>query len=430
MSSPLPPPSFGPPAAPPPPPAPPGWGPTPPPAPGPGSPHRTWIIGALVVALVLGLPLLWWLTTRGDDEDDERTLDTIAVDDTDPEGNDTTGDPSDDTIGEDADGPIIDDDDRDPGPTGGETDTSAPGEGVPFSPDSIAVGGGWVWVSDSNCGVVVQLDPSSLELGAVIDIGGSGAGVVYADDAVWVGNRSINEVFHLDPSSGEVIGSVATPGGTLGLGASEQAVWAVDPTNDAVHRIDTANSELAATVEVGAGPHHATGTADAAWVTNVFDGTVTRIDAATNEPATFPVGSSPLHVAVGDGSAWVTNSGDGTVSRLDAETGDVQATITVGEWPHALAVIGDAVWVGTENDELWRIDPATDTAELVPEASFTSIDMAVEDTELWVADSGAGEVIHVDGATGAVVDQVDLGETEDCESLLGQAGAPLDPSQV
>ena len=56
--------------------------------------------------------------------------------------------------------------------------------------------------------------------------------------------------------------------------------------------------------------------------------------------------------------------------------------------------------------------------------------MAADGTDVWVADSWLGDVIHVDGTSGEVIGEVALGEQEDCGSLIAQAGEPLDPSQA
>ena len=304
-----------------------------------------------------------------------------------------------------------------------------PGSGLPFRPDSVAVGAGSVWVSDSACGVIVRVDPVTETVTDSIDIGGSASGVTFAEDSVWVGNRDTETVVRLDPETNRVRAAIPIPGSPLGLASGDGTVWAVDPAGGAVHRIDPDTDEVVATVGVGEGPHYVAVNDGAAWVTNVR-----RWLGLENRPGDRSGGGDrveteigALHVIEAQGSVWVTNSLSSDVSRIDRRTNEVVATIGVESSPHAHAFAAGSVWVGTESGRLTRIDPATNQATAVPGVDFDSIDMAVDGNDVWVADGTHGTVVRFDAAAASVTATIDLLEFGDCETFRNEAMTPPDP---
>ncbi len=368
--------------------------------------------GPLIVALgalgvIVLVALLWWVATGpGTPSEDE-------VARTDPTGDDGAEESS----GDESPG----DDDPFAFPEGGGGD-----DGAPFRPDSVAIHEDSVWVSDSACGLVVKIDRETEELVGILDLGGAASGVTVIDGSVWVGNRDRQRVLRIDPDELAVERTVNLPGFALGLASGGGEVWAADPINGAVYRIDPAGDRATLTQEVGQVAHHVAVDDGVVWVTNNGDGTVTRIETdreRTGAVIEVPVGTGPLHVETGAGSTWVTNNVDATVTRLD-RAGDTLAVIEVGFAPHALIHAADAVWIGSDFAGLWRIDPVTDTASLVPVADFSSIDMAADGAEVWIADGTGGTVVHFDAVTEQIVSRIDVAETGDCETLRDNAVRP------
>jgi YVTN family beta-propeller protein len=393
-----------------------------------GGPWWWVVIGGL--ALLAGLvAVLGGGVFDGNDTDTAGPVGENGTDRSDRAGGET-GEPGDDP-GDESDraegSPGLPLPDDEPFPTEPPTGRD-PGE---FRPDSIDVGAGAVWVSDIGCGVVVRINPETERVEGSIDIGGAASGVAVSNGLVWVGNRTVGRVVGIEPDNIRVGASVELPGYALGLAAGDGSVWAVDPWGEAVHRIDGSTGTLVDSIEVGENPHYVVADGGVAWVVNNGDGTVSRIDTTGNEvTATVPVGEGPLHVVEGAGSAWVTNSLDGTVSRLRVATGEVEVTVAVGPFPHALAFASDEVWVGTESGQLWRIDPADDGAEQVPAADFDSIDMAVDGTDIWVADSDNGSVVRVDTTTAEVTARIDLADFGSCQDFRLNAVRPPFAQQV
>lgn len=308
-------------------------------------------------------------------------------------------------------------------------DEAAPGGGAvlsdPIRPDSVAVDGSSVWVSDAACGVVLQVDKSTEEVLGSVNVGGSASGVAVAAGSVWVGTREQGTVVQINTSNMSIGRTVQVPGLALGVSASGNELWVTDSLIGVVHRIDAAEGQLAETVQVGLSPHNVAIGDRSVWVTNQGDDTVTIIPKTRGRSAfEVAVGGSPLHVALGAGSAWVTDSSDGAVSRLNEDTGEVEAVIDVGAWPHALDFANGAVWVGTETGSFWRIDPANNDATRVDDATFASIDTAVDGTDLWVADASGGSVVRFDTASGTVGTVIDLNEFGDCQTFRDEAFDP------
>jgi len=322
-------------------------------------------------------------------------------------------------------GPTADSDENQPDSNGG-----APGgveAQIPFQPDSIAVGGRAVWVSDFNCGVVAKIDLNSNEVVGVITAGGSTSGVTYVDGSVWVGNRIDSAVSRVNPITLEFEARVSIPGVALGLATDETYVWAVDPVVGAVHQIDPRSSGLLSSTPVGLEPHYAASGGGSTWVTNSLDGTVTRIDDTDASIGNVTVGTRPMHVIVADDSAWVTDIAEATVIRLDLASGEVIEVIEVGGLPHALSFANETIWVGTEIGELWKIDPKSNEVTRVAGVRFDSIDMDTDGTDIWIADSNASEVVLFDAVTAQVASRIDMTEFGDCDAFRNLA--PL-PSEV
>jgi YVTN family beta-propeller protein len=76
--------------------------------------------------------------------------------------------------------------------------------GVPGDPTSVAVGGGYVWVTDGS-GNSLEKIPTSLAGPTPIVVGGQPVAVVYAGGAVWVANHDDGTVSKVDPNTSEVV---------------------------------------------------------------------------------------------------------------------------------------------------------------------------------------------------------------------------------
>ena len=230
------------------------------------------------------------------------------------------------------------------------------GSGFGTLPD-LAAGEGSVWLVQSVN--LTQIDPASAEIERVTPLAGSSSSLDLGFRTVWVGTPT--EVMRVDPGTGRTLRSVdiqeSLESGSVHVAAGMGAIWVT--LNDAVGRIDpvrnTFTSEVAAgdptDVDVGEG---------AVWVLDNLHSSVSPIDPATNELG------EPIHVsgdldqlAAGAGGVWVLDRG-GIVSLIDPRREIVVDTIAVGEAVLTDMTTGlDAVWVGSEDGAIYRIDPTT-----------------------------------------------------------------------
>jgi DNA-binding beta-propeller fold protein YncE len=142
--------------------------------------------------------------------------------------------------------------------------------------------------------------------------------------------------------------------------------------------------------------------------------TVAVIDPDSGEvDAVIPVGNTPTAIAASDEAVWVLNSneGAGTISRIDPDTREVEATLSVPGTPRSLVTARGSLWVGTNEGQLFRIDPASDLVDertRLPNAG-KSTPFAPDNGAGWLT-TGAGAVwaasfraiSRVDPATGAL----------------------------
>jgi YVTN family beta-propeller protein len=154
------------------------------------------------------------------------------------------------------------------------------------SPQSLAVGGGSLWVANHDDRTVTRIDLASGKVVANIPVPSEPHRVAYGAGATWVGNWHDNSVSRIDLATNRVVGSPIPIGahhaGNLAVGAGE--LWV---TSD--YRTNAAAEDMA----------------------------VVRIDPQTNRAVeTIAVGGHPIDVAVTAGEVWVSVADPGMVLRI------------------------------------------------------------------------------------------------------------------
>jgi len=155
------------------------------------------------------------------------------------------------------------------------------------SPQSLAVGGGSLWVANHDARTVTRIDQVSGKVVADIPVPSEPHRVAYGADAVWVGNWHDNSVSRVDPETNRVVGSPIPIGFRAGnLVAGAGGVWV---TSD--YRVNAAAEDVV----------------------------VVRIDPQTNRAVeTIAVGGHPIDIAATEGAIWVSVAAPGTVLRIAA----------------------------------------------------------------------------------------------------------------
>jgi len=154
------------------------------------------------------------------------------------------------------------------------------------SPQSLAVGGGSLWVANHDARTVTRIELASGKVVADIPMPSEPHRVAYGAGAAWVGNWHDNSVSRIDPASNRVVGSPISIGfhhaGNLVVGAG--SVWVTSdyrenaaPEDVVVVRIDPQANRAVETIAVGGHPIDVAATQGAVWVSVADPGTVLRI---------------------------------------------------------------------------------------------------------------------------------------------------------
>ena len=237
---------------------------------------------------------------------------------------------------------------------------SPAGPGVPVD---LALGGGWLWVSEitqqhagSRNGLIatlIQIDPSSLAIRARLRLPGTPASrevpLAYASGKVWAGGSN---VVAIDPISMRIVARVTGRISASSLAVGLGSVWASAGGPGAeIYQINPASAQVVQrTVDLSAtsaGP--LTVAAGAVWMTDPSVGTVLRIDPGPPLHMTklqASAGAGAVGIAAEHNTVWAASALNGTVTRINA-TGDPAPTHTIGIGgiPQAVAVTAKGVLV-------------------------------------------------------------------------------------
>jgi YVTN family beta-propeller protein len=275
-------------------------------------------------------------------------------------------------------------------------------------PSNVAVGGGAVWVLNTEDETVSRIDPRTGRAVKTFRTGGVPSDIAAGGGVVWVGhgrdtpgpNYTVS-VSRVDPDTGRVTHTEKLPDRTKGvpgglpsmgfpgLAVGAGAVWAINP-DGTVSRIDPRTGQLVEVVDARAFLSIAAGK-EGVWFIRDEPPSVTRIDPRTNRVAeTIPLGASFLYgVAVGAGSVWAAAGDEGLVWRIEPGPTPVTRTIDVGVGAAYIAFGDGAVWVANYVDgTVSRIDPRTNSVTAkVPIGAPQAL--AAGAGSAWVSTAGA-----------------------------------------
>jgi YVTN family beta-propeller protein len=177
---------------------------------------------------------------------------------------------------------------------------------VPGAPGAVAPDGHSVWVAPAN-GLLTRLDAVTGRVQSHVDPNASPSGISVGEGAVWLTDTDAGNVIRVDPTG--LVKSIPVGDGPAGIAAGDGGVWVVDSLNETIVRIDPDTWAVRAIIPVGRAPAGVAVGGGSVWVANSGDGTVTRINPTTDKPATIRIGGSPQAVTVAAGRVWVTVDG-------------------------------------------------------------------------------------------------------------------------
>jgi YVTN family beta-propeller protein len=178
-----------------------------------------------------------------------------------------------------------------------------------------------------------------------------------------------------------------------------------------VTRIAPKTNKARKPIRVGAGPYALAYGAGSVWVSNEASGTVSRINPARNRVVkTIRVGGGPNGLVVAFGSLWIADFGGGRVLHVDPAMNRVVGRVALehADW---ITPVGDALWVSSEANRVYRLDPATLRFTTSVAVGANPLASALIGGELWVPNLDSNTVSVVDPAVPSVVRTMDVGGT-------------------
>ncbi len=241
---------------------------------------------------------------------------------------------------------------------------------------------------------------------AILSLGGDEAGVEVRPNSVAV----------IDLDSNEVVADIPVGVRPGDISVGERAVWVANLDDASVSEIDPETMGVLGTRSPGTSVDALAAGEDGVWVTDVQRSILTRLDPTFQEPvATLRIGNQPTFarvlapVATGVGAVWV-GSGAAKVIKVSPEDNRTVARVDVGNEPAAIAVDESEVWVADDADNtVTRIDARSAAVTgTIPVGQGPSAIAAGAD-EVWVANTQEGTVTRLDQRSGAATDTIDVG---------------------
>jgi YVTN family beta-propeller protein len=184
-----------------------------------------------------------------------------------------------------------------------------------FLPEGFGVvaGYGAVWLSTTDLGQVLRVDPSSGRVVVIEDDRGISS-LAVGDGAVWVSEQ--NGVSRIDAKTNVLTGTaqIGPPASAdpvaVGVAFGEGSVWAAKASSGEVWQVSPASTTAIGRTLVGKNVAGLAAAAGAVWVARRYAGTVVRIDPRTRAVTnTIPVGPGAYWLTIGSGLVWVTTVG-------------------------------------------------------------------------------------------------------------------------
>jgi DNA-binding beta-propeller fold protein YncE len=277
---------------------------------------------------------------------------------------------------------------------------------LPNHPTRISVGGGSVWVLDSDHGSRSQIDP---ETGTVDEVTRhSSVDVTVSNDLLVSYSKQSDSSFAVTiaDETNQVAQTIRLPGASrragrvaIGLDALWVARWSPEQRHrpGEVLEIDTATKRVVATIPLSSGQGGLAVGEDAVWVTDADRGLLQRVDPESRNVTTAELGGDLADVAVGYGSVWISDAARQKVYRLDPATLKTIAAIAVPGGAGWLAVGEGGVWsAGAQSGNVSLIDPETNSVHVpLIELHGQLRGIAIGEGGVWVTNTTARSVVQI-----------------------------------
>lgn len=178
--------------------------------------------------------------------------------------------------------------------------------------NSVAFGGGFVWVAQGRDKAILKIDPLLNEVVDTIPVGVDVYDIVVDGNNLWVTAFEADSVLRINIESMQVVATVGEVLKPTGITVGGGAVWAVEHRKGNLVRIDPTTNTIATKIKLAsvkgyvAGGQNVTFAFGSVWVATSNGQAVARIDPTTNEQTAILLpGLEPLRVTAGSKGIWV-----------------------------------------------------------------------------------------------------------------------------
>ncbi len=194
------------------------------------------------------------------------------------------------------------------------------------------------------------------------------------------------------------------------------SLWTMTVCNVSLVRVEPVNNEITEVRIYGIDTPLSMAIGEAAlWVSDAKKRAVFKIDPndySVMKEIPVPMLSTEGSIGVGEGAVWVATADefDSTLTRLNARSGVAEAKISLPSSGSSVVVAGGSVWVtGYARNELYRIDPKTNTIMSITELRQTPRYLAVGEGSIWVLNQGDSSVQRIDAKTAKLIATIETG---------------------
>jgi virginiamycin B lyase len=231
---------------------------------------------------------------------------------------------------------------------------------------------------------------------AKIPIGARGGVLVSAYGSIWTTDLTLDRLVRIDPKAARVTARRAVGLGPYGLAAGAGSLWVASRNGNTIARVNPGSLKVVKRIGIGYSSFAAAFGAGSVWVSVESTSQILRVDPNRNRVVKRIKGAlQPNGLVYAYGAVWASDLGRGQVLRINPRTNRVTARIKVpaADW---VTPGGGALWVSSERNRVYRIDPATRKVVASVAVGSNPLASAWVDGELWVPNIDSGTISVVD----------------------------------
>jgi peptide/nickel transport system substrate-binding protein len=196
------------------------------------------------------------------------------------------------------------------------------------SPTGIAADKWGVWVSDEPQGQVqgqvLRVDPATDQVTAMINVGNGPTAIAVGYGYIWVTNSIDDNVYQINPHTNEIVEAIKVGKGPNAIATGAGGVWVANEFSDTVSRINPYTDKVSRTIHVGSRPEGVAIVGGSPWVSAQASDTthrggtltlLTRFPFDTDDPAN--IGSEYASAL----TLYMTNDGLTAFKRVGGSDG-------------------------------------------------------------------------------------------------------------